>query len=166
MPPWDRPPGSESSGHGRSVSLIHSSFELLHWGVRVGKRETRFLCFFIFAKRIYFIPLPLYGAVIGQEIHFFARARLWIFVANHSAVFTLEHQTTEFRQTTVYTVRLLTVVPPRRKACVTGGKKVTHVGRCGGARAAVTEGVAGERMIRVQGCCRARRQGRVPTEDH
>jgi len=47
-----------------------------------------------------------YGAVIGRETRFFVYARLQFlgygfFSANHSAVFNPDHQTTEFRQTTV-----------------------------------------------------------------
>jgi len=46
-----------------------------------------------------------YGAVIGRETRFFVCAQLrfpgyGVFWANHSAVFCVVHQTTEFRQTT------------------------------------------------------------------
>ena len=47
-----------------------------------------------------------YGAVIGRKSGFFVCARYDYaghgdFLANHSAVFPHDHQTTEFRQTTV-----------------------------------------------------------------
>ena len=47
-----------------------------------------------------------YGAVIGRETRFFVCAQLQFpghgfLLANHSAVFNHDHQTTEFRQTTV-----------------------------------------------------------------
>jgi hypothetical protein len=47
-----------------------------------------------------------YGAVIGREKRFFVCAQLQFpgygfFIANHSAVFNHDHQTTEFYQTTV-----------------------------------------------------------------
>jgi hypothetical protein len=47
-----------------------------------------------------------YGAVIGRKKRFFVCARFEYagygkFIANHIAVFPRDHQTTEFRQTTV-----------------------------------------------------------------
>jgi hypothetical protein len=57
------------------------------------------------------------GAVIGRETRFFGMcpvtiSRMWFFSANHSAVFNPDHQTTEFRQTTVST----TLVDPSHQS--------------------------------------------------
>ena len=52
-----------------------------------------------------------YGAVIGRKTRFFVCARCeyagyGVYLANHSAVFPHDHQTTEFRQTTVRSATL------------------------------------------------------------
>ena len=57
------------------------------------------------------------GAVIGRETRIFVCAQLhfpeFILTANHSAVFCVDHQTTEFRQTTVSPGRDAKSVPER-----------------------------------------------------
>jgi hypothetical protein len=64
----------------------------------------------VWRNSVFLIIRNKYGAVIGRETRFLVCGRyvptynfqaMGFFLANHSAVFNPDHQTTEFRQTTV-----------------------------------------------------------------